>query len=95
MNWPKGVPRSPETRAKQSAALIGRKLSPEHVAKLTEHQRRYVTTLTPEQREKLGAHMRVPKTPELKARIGEGVRRAYAERKARQHLANNPGEPPT
>lgn len=34
MAWPKGKPLSPETRAKLSATRRGRKLAPEHVAKI-------------------------------------------------------------
>jgi group I intron endonuclease len=62
----KGHPVLPEVRAKLSKAHLGKKLSVEHRAKLSAA--------------KIGK--KLPHTPEHAAKIAEGLRRAWARRKA-------------
>lgn len=81
------VPRSEETRAKLSASLTGRKLSPEHVAKLkcrvlSEETRALISasltglTASDSTREKMSISglKRGPRSEETKARMREGCK---------------------
>lgn len=74
----KSVPRTAETRAKLSAALTGRKLSPERVARIIEV--RTGTKASEETRRRMSeAHKRL-QTPERRARVS-------AQHKGRVHTA--------
>jgi hypothetical protein len=98
MSWPKGVPRSPETRALQSAIAKAqfRALSPEQRAERIARASRNLTPMTPEHR--YIPPRGVPLSEQTRQRMSVSIRRALAERKAR--LAAEaahptiPGEPP-
>lgn len=81
MAWPKGKPRSQETRDRIGDALRGRTLGLAQRARLAEAQQRRFAD--PAEREAVSHRARGYRhTDDAKERISKGVRWAWAQRKA-------------
>lgn len=86
-----GVSRSPESRAKQSATMRGRKLAPDHVQQICDRVR------SPEGRAFTRAlHTGRKRPPETGERISIGVKKSWEDPDVRaNHLAGIENRPPT